>query len=164
MDESGLAIVTTFEGLRRAFDLRKRELRLTNLALDDIAGLQSGYTGKLLCGTRRVGEISLPALLGALGLEIVLVRSRATDRGPRLEEFGVHEDRLKKVMSERGKKGGKRKALRMTAEERSKEARRINKIRWDRKRAEERERKKAQEKPAKSRDGMTMSQVECASG
>ena len=70
-----VAITTTAE-LRRAIDRRRRALRLTMLALDDAGGLQSGYAAKLL-GPSRIksfGEMSLPAVLGALGLSLAATR------------------------------------------------------------------------------------------
>jgi len=133
-----------FEGMREAFKLRKNDLRLTTLELDDLAGLQSGYTSKLLCGMKRPGDMSLPALLGALGCELALVRSSATERAQSHENHGPAIDRVKKVARDRGSKGGKRKAFKMTAEERRKMARRLNKIRWGR----ERERRRAANQPS----------------
>lgn len=58
-------------------DLRRRELGLTSLAVDDVAGTQSGYASKLFCGKKRLGDMSLPALLGALGARLVVVADDA---------------------------------------------------------------------------------------
>jgi hypothetical protein len=67
-------IVRTTADLRRAIDERRRQLGLTMLELDDASGLQSGYTAKLLGPSqiKTFGEMSLEALLGALGLRLIL--------------------------------------------------------------------------------------------
>jgi hypothetical protein len=54
-------------------DARKRELGLSNLALDDIAGIQQGYSSKVFAGVKGLGSMSLPALLGALGVRLAVV-------------------------------------------------------------------------------------------
>jgi hypothetical protein len=53
-------------------DLRRRELGMTCGAVDDVAGLQERYSNKIFCGMKRLGDISTPALLGALGAKLVL--------------------------------------------------------------------------------------------
>lgn len=68
-----LAIVTEVDELRRVLAARRRALGISQLALDDIAGLQSGYVAKLEAGTRNPGPISLPCWLGALGLKLAVV-------------------------------------------------------------------------------------------
>jgi len=128
-----------FEGMREAFKIRKNDLRLTTLELDDLAGLQSGYSSKLLCGMKRPGDMSLPALLGALGCELALVRSRASEREQSHVVQGKALDKAKKVLRERGRNGGKKRDRKMTQDERRKLAIRLNKIRWTR----ERERRRA---------------------
>ena len=70
-----IAIARSYEDLVAACRLRRHELGLAQLVVDDIAGLQSGYTGKIECGDKRMGPMSLPCLLQALGLELVVVRS-----------------------------------------------------------------------------------------
>lgn len=70
-------IVRTPTELCKAIDRRRRELGLTMLQLDDCAGLQSGYAAKVLgpAQVKRFGEMSLPATLGALGLELIAIRA-----------------------------------------------------------------------------------------
>lgn len=68
------SIVRTTADLRRAIDQRRRAIGITMAELDDATGLQSGYSAKLL-GPGRMktfGEMSLEALLGALGLRLIL--------------------------------------------------------------------------------------------
>jgi hypothetical protein len=54
-------------------DLRKRHLGLVNLALDDLSGCQQGWAGKVFSGSKRAGSMSMPAMLGALGMKLVAV-------------------------------------------------------------------------------------------
>jgi hypothetical protein len=75
-----LARVQSYSELRSALDIRKHELGLSNLEVDDIAGLNSGCFSKLTCGMKNFGPMSLDAVLGALGVEIVLVRSGEVHR------------------------------------------------------------------------------------
>lgn len=68
--------IRTLEELIAAFRSRREELHLTQMALDDIAGLQDGYCGKIEAGPirgRSFGEVSLPLILDALGVRIILV-------------------------------------------------------------------------------------------
>jgi len=68
--------VRTLEELILAFRARREELGLSQLELDDLAGLQDGYTGKIEAGPvrgRSFGEVSLPLILDALGVRLVLV-------------------------------------------------------------------------------------------
>lgn len=70
-------LVRTTTDLRRAIDERRRALGLTMAELDDASGTQSGYCAKLLgpAKTKTFGEMSLEALLGALGLRLLLSRA-----------------------------------------------------------------------------------------
>ncbi|RTL87985.1 MAG: hypothetical protein EKK29_05220 [Hyphomicrobiales bacterium] len=56
-------------------DVRRRSLGLTCLALDDAAGLSSGYSTKLFAKgyNKNFGNMSLSSMLGALGGLIFLV-------------------------------------------------------------------------------------------
>ena len=130
--------IRDFETLRAALAQRKRDLRMSNLELDHVAKLQSGYTGKIMCGTKRPGDMSLPALLGALGAELVLVPSSAKDRAEWRAEHAIALDALKKVMSARGKKGAAKRVLRTTEAERSRHAKKMNRVRWAKARAKRR--------------------------
>jgi hypothetical protein len=109
--------IRTFDELRVALRKRKADLGLNNLAIDDIAGLQGGYTGKLMVGIKRPGDMSLPALLGALKCHLVLVPSTSQHGGS--DDISIaSEKNLKKVLSARGKKGGRAWARKTTAEQR----------------------------------------------
>ncbi len=69
-----LAVVTEYPALARALADRRKELGLSQLATDAIAGFHDGYTGKLECGLKHLGSMSLPSILGALGLKLALIR------------------------------------------------------------------------------------------
>ncbi len=71
--------VRTYGEFRRAFASRREALGLSQLATDHIAGLPSGYVGKLECGMRHFGNMSLEVLLATLDLEIV-IRTRSPER------------------------------------------------------------------------------------
>lgn len=72
---SEIARVSDYDGLVKALRARRIELGLTHLAVDEIAGLQTGYTGKIECGIKRLGVMSLTAILGALKVEMALLRA-----------------------------------------------------------------------------------------
>lgn len=71
-----LATVRSYDDLRRAIAVRRKELGIVQMELDDLTGLPSGYSGKLECGVRHFGSLSLGLTLEALGIELV-VRKRA---------------------------------------------------------------------------------------
>jgi hypothetical protein len=68
----------TYEQLTSAFAARRRQLGLRQLDADEKAGLQSSYVGKLEIGTRKLGALSLPMLLAAYDLDILLVPRSST--------------------------------------------------------------------------------------
>ena len=70
-----VAVARSYEDLVAACTIRRHELKLAQLVVDEIAGFQVGYTGKLECGDKRLGAMSMPCLLQALGLELVVVRT-----------------------------------------------------------------------------------------
>jgi hypothetical protein len=67
-------LIASREQLLRVVRDRRDELDLSHETIDAIAGLQSGYTSKLLSDPpmRGFGEMSLKALLEALGLRIAV--------------------------------------------------------------------------------------------
>jgi hypothetical protein len=77
MADRRLATIRSHTDLIDALRNRAVELELTHLATDALAGLAHGHTGKLFCGTRGLGNVSLPALLDALGVSLVLVEDPA---------------------------------------------------------------------------------------
>jgi hypothetical protein len=72
-------LIRDINDLVAAIRARRDELNVSHELLDHLAGLQSGYTSKLLAPEpmKGLGPMSLPALLGALGVALVLVEDSA---------------------------------------------------------------------------------------
>jgi len=73
-----LAVVGSYEELISVLVEHRGKLGLSQLAVDDLAGFHSGYTGKLEVGTkakcgRGLGRMSLPTLLDTYGLRLAVV-------------------------------------------------------------------------------------------
>jgi hypothetical protein len=88
-----LQALRCWDGLVDALAERRRQLGLTQLDLDDRAGFQSGYTGKLEAWLGRsgrvAGTVTLPLWLEALGVVLVVVDAPASASIRRLlEEAG----------------------------------------------------------------------------
>ena len=85
----------TISQIREVFVARRRALGWTQLELDYRAGTQDQYAGKFEIGTRNYGELSLPCIMGALGLQLFLVE-RPEPRNPKAVWDGLREnlDRL----------------------------------------------------------------------
>jgi hypothetical protein len=72
-------LFTGYSTLIETCRARADELGISRLELDRLAGLPAGYSGKLLgrdgCGPRqkRAWPVSLDAMLGALGLQVILI-------------------------------------------------------------------------------------------
>jgi hypothetical protein len=81
----------TYDELIGVIAFRRRELGMQQLELDDVAGLQDGYTGKIECQDRRLGLMSGPAILGALGCEVHVRGTSDTPSG--LELLVVFRDK-----------------------------------------------------------------------
>lgn len=69
------APIRSMPELLNAIRARRDELNISHETIDGIAGLQSGYTSKLLAPTpiKNLGPMSFGSLLGALGLAVVVV-------------------------------------------------------------------------------------------
>ncbi len=95
------------DDLVKLFRARKDELMLSGLTVDEIAGNQSGYTGKLL-GQSRTKAISMAMLFtlsGALGLAVAVVEDpeairRYVDRAPRKVRRQGEPHMLKRLSKE----------------------------------------------------------------
>jgi hypothetical protein len=70
-----IAVCTDYESLLVALRARADALNVSRATLDDVSGLASGYTAKLLAQPpiKSLGAVSLGPMLGALGIAIVLV-------------------------------------------------------------------------------------------
>ena len=72
-------IIRDMEGIRQAVRQRRDELNISHETIDALAGLQAGYTSKLLAPIpiKNFGDMSLAAVLGALAIAIVVVEDPA---------------------------------------------------------------------------------------
>ncbi len=70
-----LAVARNFDDIRKIFRARCDELNVGRATIDKVGGLADGATSKLLAPVRdqEMGRISFPAMLGALGLAVVVV-------------------------------------------------------------------------------------------
>lgn len=123
------ALITDYPGLRAAIDQRRKELGLSMLALDELAGLQSGYSAKILCGIKNLGPISLECMLGALGMAIVLSPAKHVEFGSAAATSRLN---LKLIMAKRGAKGGRVTARAMSPKQRYRRAKKAAQTRWER--------------------------------
>jgi hypothetical protein len=124
-----LAVVSTPEQLRKALAYRRHELGLKQLELDELSGCQSGYCGKLEAGIKNLGPVSMPAVLEALGLEMVLMRSTRAHGNLQAITRSCSVI-LKKDRSDKGRKGGLTTRERLSPLERSLLASRASQARW----------------------------------
>jgi len=134
-----LAAFADYEGLVRAIRERRSALGLSQLALDDLAGLPSGYTAKIeamltnpqAANARAIGRESLPLLLGALGLQMGLMPGGARHRHQPQDDKGVEAMlEIKKSLSERGRRGWLRQRARMTEKQYRRHQQKAARIRW----------------------------------
>jgi hypothetical protein len=72
-------VITSMTGLLEAIRERQDELDLSCETIDEIAGLPARYTAKLLAPVplRGISHMSLTAILGALGIGLVVVEDVA---------------------------------------------------------------------------------------
>jgi hypothetical protein len=117
-------IITSYAELRAALADRRKTMGLKQLDVDHIAGLQSGYTGKLEAQVKNFGPMSFDAMLGALGLKIELSASKLAEHS---FNSVYYRAKLKKERAALGAKGGRKAAASMTWEERRKRARKAGK-------------------------------------
>lgn len=139
-----LATCGTYEGLVEIFKARRISLGLSQLALEDRAGLAGGYIGKIEGNSakqnnRAMGRESLPLILGALNVELAVVpkekHASSTHAEIALRGKLLTGDELKKFLEDRARKGGRIRNARMTKDERRASARHAAKARWEKHRA-----------------------------
>lgn len=119
------ATFTTYEALIAQMRARRIALGLSQLAVDEIAGLPSGYVGKVEASltnptaknARSIGRESLPLMLGALGLELAAHQSAAL-RGKKHNGANAMPARKIKTLSDRGRRGGQIWWARLTEKQR----------------------------------------------
>lgn len=126
---------TTHEALIAAMRKRRQELGLSQLDVDHMSGLATGYCAKIEASltnpsaknARSIGRESLPLMLGALGLELA-----AHARPSRASKTASKNSAL----SERGKKGQAIWKCRTTPKQRRDAARKAARARWEKHRKE----------------------------
>jgi hypothetical protein len=74
-----LGEIRSYEDLHGLLRARANALQISREQLDDIAGFQNGYAGKLMAPRplRKLGAMSLSCILPALGAKLVLVEDPA---------------------------------------------------------------------------------------
>jgi hypothetical protein len=72
-----MTLIRTVDDLIEALRVARLERDISQETLSEIAGLPARYANKIEARTKRLGEISLPSLLGALGKALVLVDDTA---------------------------------------------------------------------------------------
>lgn len=121
--------VSEYADLRALIAARRKQLGLSQLALDDIAGTQQGYTAKIECGTRHFGDVSFGCILGALGIEFAAVRTGGT-HGESGSAPKASSEKLKIVRKNLAAKGGRARAAKLSADQRRRSAQKAAKSRW----------------------------------
>jgi hypothetical protein len=166
------APIRSMPELIEALRSRAAELQITHETIDAVSGLQSGYTSKLFAPKpiKNLGPMSFEAILGALGLAVVvvedpkqveLVKDRWVKRRKppvpapiqsalRIEHQVPQEivvtpalERLLKNpnwMKEIGAQGGKSRWAKLSSKQRAKVARKAVRARWRKARKSRRER------------------------
>jgi hypothetical protein len=81
-----LAVIHEYADLLSALRARAETLNVSRLEIDEAAGLQTGYCGKLLAQNplRTLSRISLGAVLGALGLVLIVAEDPAPEARARI--------------------------------------------------------------------------------
>ena len=89
-------IIRSYKDLRLAIAAARKARGLKQLDVDHISGVQSGYTGKLECGDKNFGEMSFDAILGTLGVTLILAPSTeaAEAAGPQAVPAGSIRARI----------------------------------------------------------------------
>lgn len=90
-----LAEIRNYDDLHRALRARVDEVNISRTAIDELSGLPDGYAGKLLgnAQVKKLGPLSMGALLQALGLKLHLVED--TDQSARMCERWKERQRVR---------------------------------------------------------------------
>jgi hypothetical protein len=92
-----LAVISDYSELIAALRARADALNISNLTIDLVSGMQSGYTSKCLAirPRRTLGRLSLGLVLSTLGLKLAVLedKEQLARMRPRLErrkKNGIH--------------------------------------------------------------------------
>ncbi|SDQ99320.1 hypothetical protein SAMN05519103_00335 [Rhizobiales bacterium GAS113] len=124
-----IARAASYDQLCEILIARRKQLGLSQMAVDHIAGLQDGYTAKIEVFHKKMGRLSLTLLLGALGVDLALVPSAVPHRKTDVNstDYGsIDKDHHAKI----GRKGGRIAMSRKTPKQRREFARQGAKVRW----------------------------------
>jgi hypothetical protein len=152
MTEGVLAEVSDYESFVEVMREVSTRRQLTREGLDRVAGLASGYAGKLLAQPpmKALGPASMGPTCGALGIKLFVVEDkeaierfralveankgiRPTSSATRLvspEVAKLVEARVQAILQRARRKGGKARQASMTPAERSEAARHAARERW----------------------------------
>lgn len=138
-----IAVVRSYDDLRRALRTWCDHIGMTRADLDEQAGLADGHSGKLLAprAVRRFGNVSLGRVLAATGLMLVLamdVDAQSSDAcDDACDAAGVDQPNHWRSVKGRAwaRRMAARRALKLTAEQRSEIARKAAQARWQRQRS-----------------------------
>jgi hypothetical protein len=124
-----LAVIREYEDLRALMARRRRELGFSQLVLDEIAGLQNGYSAKLEASIKNFGDMSLGVVLAALGIVLIAIPAAGTD-AKAVAVTNASIEKRKRVRRLLAAKGGRARAAALTPAERRAAARHAGKTRW----------------------------------
>ena len=145
---NSVGTATDYAQLRAVIAARRRELGLSQLEVDEMAGVQTGYIGKLECGDRHFGDVSLGSVLGALGIKIDVVRA-ASSHSVSQDEAKASMDRLREKRKKLAGMGGRARVASMSPADRRASARKAAVTRWRDWRAVKAEQKRKAKRKAK---------------
>lgn len=145
------AEVKDLAGLHAAARARAEQLKVSRATLDEISGMQEGYSAKLLAPTplKHFGPVSFVPMLRALGLKLIVVddpqafeegatrltpKTPGCDRHPASDVAHVNQapQLIRIINAEMGRRRAAQMNSRRTAAERSEGARRAANARWKR--------------------------------
>jgi hypothetical protein len=134
-----------YDGLIAVLRVRATELRTSRETLDAIAGLPKGYISKLIGArpVRRIGMKALGELLGALGIKCVIVEDQqalerirnrlGTSQIRYMRRAATHKVIVtSKFLRSIGRKGNRTRWKKMSPKARSREMRKLARLRWQR--------------------------------
>ena len=97
----------TLEGLAEGFKVRRHAVGMSQMEVDQIAGLTTDYTHKIEAHKRGLGKISIPLLCQVLNCEIWLMPSTASHRDKKaISTLYSHIPKINRLSSA-GAKGGR---------------------------------------------------------
>jgi hypothetical protein len=142
-DPSILAVARSLDDVREAVRLRCAQLGITRNELDERAGLTEGHAGKLLSlrGVKHLGRVSLGRVMAATDLVLIVavdgepveqIEQAIADR--HIASISQANNKAPHWRSGKGSTWGRRmaarRALKLTAEQRSEIARKAAQARW----------------------------------